>query len=136
MIIFDSTFLIDFMKSHNNPKKIKANRFFQEVLDSNEPFATTFVNVFEIYKGAYKSENIEKSLNYINDVLKIIPVLKFNEKYYSEYGDLSARLEKNGTPIGRFDELIAAITIYNGARLVTNNTKDFSRIPAIEIINH
>ena len=43
-------------------------------------------------------------------------------------------LEKNGNHIGTFDELIAAIALYNGAKVLTRNVKDFSRVPNLEVI--
>lgn len=63
-----------------------------------------------------------------------IVVLGFEENYYSEYGILSSMLEKNGNHIGTFDELIAAIALYNGAKVLTRNVKDFSRVPNLEVI--
>ncbi len=136
MIIFDSTFLIDLMRTYKNPNYKKCISFLKEVTNGDEAYSTTFVNIFELYKGAYKSENIEKSKGKINEILRMIPVLEFSEDYYDSYGKLSISLEKKGTPIGKFDELIAAIALYHNARIVTNNTRDFSRVPGLEIINH
>ena len=136
MIIFDSTFLIDLMRSQNNPKCKNCISLLERIVNGDEAYGTTFVNVFELYRGAYKSDNIEKSKAKINEILRIIPVLGFNEDYYDSYGKLSASLEKKGTPIGKFDELIAGIILYHNAKIVTNNTRDFSRVPGLEIINH
>jgi len=136
MIIFDSTFLIDLMKSSNNPNRRKTNLLFQEIKGSGETYATTFVNIFEMYKGIYKTEAKSKTIDSLKYILSEIPVLGFDENYYSEYGKLSSYLENRGTPIGKFDELIAAIALFHGAKVITNNTKDFSRVPMLEIINH
>ncbi|MCK4270900.1 MAG: type II toxin-antitoxin system VapC family toxin [Methanogenium sp.] len=136
MIIFDSTFLIDAMKSQNNPNRKNTDKLFNEIKESGEMFATTFVNVMEMYKGVHKSRDKESTRKALNVLMDQIPVLGFSEKYYDDYGDLSTFLEMQGTPIGMFDELIAVITLHNGARIVTNNTRDFSRVPGLEIINH
>ncbi|UUX93211.1 type II toxin-antitoxin system VapC family toxin [Methanoplanus endosymbiosus] len=136
MIIFDTTFLVDLMRSYNNSNYKRAISYLKEVTDSDETFATTFANVFELYKGAHKSDNPHRSIEKIDYILKLIPVLEFNRDYYDSYGKISAALEKKGTPIGKFDELIAAIAIYHNAGVVTNNTRDFSRVPGIEVINH
>jgi len=136
MIIFDSTFLVDMMKKQHNKNYKKSWLLLESLKEENEYFATTFVNIFEMHKGLYKSkekESVVKSLNYI---LEVIPVLGFTEEYYSEYGKLSSYLEMKGTHIGTFDELIAAIALHHGAKVVTNNTKDFSRVPGLEIIPH
>lgn len=136
MIIFDSTFLIDMMKKQHNKNYRKSWLLLESLKEDNEYYTTTFVNIFEMHRGIYRSkekESAEKSLDYI---LKVIPVLGFSEEYYSEYGKLSSYLEMKGTPIGTFDELIAAIALHHGAKVVTNNTKDFSRVPGLQIITH
>ena len=136
MIIFDSTFLIDLMKSPNNPKHETCYSLLEEIKRNDESFATTFVNVLELNKGIYKSNDKKKTRKNLDAILDIIPTLDFNSDYYEQYGFLSAFLEKKGTPIGMFDELIAAIALYHDAQVVTNNVSDFSRVPNLEIITH
>lgn len=136
MIIFDSTFLVDIMKSSKNFKQKKANLMLQELIDTEEPIATTFVNVFEMYKGICRSDNKKSAQLELDRTLARISVIGFDEKYYREFGKLSAYLEEKGTPIGKFDELIAAIAISHNAKIVTNNTRDFARVPGLEIIPH
>lgn len=127
---------IDLMRSQNNRKYKNCTSFLGDIMKGDEAFGTTFVNVFELYKGAYKSDDVSKSKEKIVEILQNIPVLEFNTDYYDIYGELSAFLEKEGVPIGSFDELIASIAICHGAKVVTNNAKDFSRVPGLEIISH
>jgi tRNA(fMet)-specific endonuclease VapC len=49
------------------------------------------------------------------------------------YGALRASLEIAGTPIGSLDALIAAHALSLGATVVTNNTREFSRVPRLNI---
>jgi tRNA(fMet)-specific endonuclease VapC len=49
--------------------------------------------------------------------------------------DIRAKLEKSGTPIGPYDLLIAGTAMSNNAVLITNNTKEFSRVPNLLIEN-
>lgn len=135
MIILDTTFLVDYIrcsnkKNNNSPILNK----FEYLLNSGEPCVTTFVNIFELHRGAYKSLKKERELEAIRTLMEEIVVLGFEENYYSEYGILSSMLEKNGNHIGTFDELIAAIALYNGAKVLTRNVKDFSRVPNLEVI--
>lgn len=136
MIIFDSTFLIDLMKSPNNPRHGNCSSLLDEIQRAGEPYATTFVNVLELNKGVYRSNDRKKTKKSLEDMLDIIPILDFNPAYYEQYGYLSAFLEGKGTPIGMFDELIAAIALYHNATIVTNNISDFSRVPNLELISH
>lgn len=142
MFILDSTFLIDLIRSQNSTRHKKALAFLDEIVKSGETFSTTFVNVYELYKGAYGTKDIGDSIEKVNDILNVIPVISHSNSFYASYGELAAKLKENETPIGKFDELVAAIVIYQSAnnpdvKLVTNNTKDFIRVlTPSKIINH
>lgn len=130
-------FLIDLIRSQNNVKHKSADNLLKEMIEEKKNFSTTFVNVYELYKGAYRTNDIEGSLYRIKEVLNDIDIIENSEKYYKVYGRISAELERKGTPIGKFDELVAAIVLYNSAKLITNNSKDFEKIlPPSDIINH
>lgn len=51
------------------------------------------------------------------------------------YGNLRAHLEAEGTPIGAMDTLIAAHALTLGHVLVTNNTREFQRVPDLSLQN-
>jgi tRNA(fMet)-specific endonuclease VapC len=51
------------------------------------------------------------------------------------YGELRAELERRGTPIGSLDTMIAAHAISQQAPLVTNNTREFARVPGLRLEN-
>jgi len=51
------------------------------------------------------------------------------------YGDIRAKLEKQGNIIGANDLLIAAHARSIGAVLITNNTKEFERVEKLQIEN-
>ena len=51
------------------------------------------------------------------------------------FGELRAFLQKQGTPIGNYDLLIAAHALHLGITLITNNTKEFERVPGLKIEN-
>ena len=51
------------------------------------------------------------------------------------YGEIRAHLQRKGTPIGNYDLLIAAYALQAGLTLVTNNTKEFKRIPNLKVEN-
>lgn len=137
MIILDSTFLIDLIRSQNGARHKKALTFLDEIIEDGETtLHTTYINVYELYKGAYRTKDVKESIRKIEIYLQLINVLQHTDEYYDIYGEISANLERKGTPIGKFDEMVAAIAIHNGAKLVTNNTKDFARIPGLEIISH
>jgi len=51
------------------------------------------------------------------------------------YGRLRAQLEKQGMPIGPLDTLIAAHALALGCTLVTNNLREFKRVPSLPLEN-
>ena len=56
-------------------------------------------------------------------------ILPFDEAAFWIYGDLRTDLERKGTPIGSLDTLIAAHTLCLQATLVSNNLREFERVP-------
>ena len=64
-----------------------------------------------------------------------LAVLPFDEAAVWAYGDLRADLERRGTPIGSLDTMIAAHALSQHATLVTNNTREFSKVPGLQLDN-
>ena len=52
-----------------------------------------------------------------------------------EAASIRAKLEKKGTPIGPYDLLIAGVAKSENMVLVTNNTKEFQKIPDLPLEN-
>jgi len=65
--------------------------------------------------------------------LSPITVLDFDGHVAEEYGRVRAELEQNGTPIGPLDTLIAAHARKEKLVLVTNNTREFARVPGLSL---
>jgi tRNA(fMet)-specific endonuclease VapC len=64
-------------------------------------------------------------------VLAPLAILPFDEAAVWVYGDLRAELERKGTPIEALDTMIAAHALSQQSTLVTNNTRDFARVPGL-----
>jgi len=64
-----------------------------------------------------------------------VPVLPFDDVCAGHFGVLSAELAVLGTPIGKFDVLIASHAIAVEATLVTNNVKHFNRVRGLSVEN-
>ncbi|WP_200762484.1 type II toxin-antitoxin system tRNA(fMet)-specific endonuclease VapC [Nitrosophilus alvini] len=97
--------------------------------------AISCITVSELYYGAYKSKYTEKNLKALEDFLYPFDIIEFDENAAVEYGKIRASLEKKGLIIGGLDMLIAASAKSQGMVLVTNNTKEFSRIDNLKIEN-
>jgi tRNA(fMet)-specific endonuclease VapC len=78
------------------------------------------------------STRLASQLDIILDGLEI---LAFEAPADATYGDLRTRLERAGTLIGPNDLLIAAHALSHGLVLVTDNEREFSRVPGLTIEN-
>ncbi|HYP03556.1 MAG TPA: type II toxin-antitoxin system VapC family toxin [Cyanobium sp.] len=64
-----------------------------------------------------------------------LTILPFDHPAAWAYGDLRADLERRGTPIGSLDTMIAAHALSLQARLITNNTREFAKVPGLLLEN-
>ena len=67
--------------------------------------------------------------------LATLIILPFDDAALWAYGDLRAELERKGTPIGALDTMIAAHALSQQSTLVTNNTREFARVPGLALEN-
>lgn len=93
------------------------------------------VTLAELQYGIAKSTNPDKNKEALEKFLTPIEIMDFDSNASEEYGQIRAELEKKGTPIGALDLLIAAHAKCLDLILVTNNEKEFARIPDLKIEN-
>ena len=93
------------------------------------------VTHLELVYGAEKSQYSEENLSRIARLEELIPALPLDRDCAQHYGRLRAGLERKGSPIGAYDMLIAAQALSLGLTLVTNNTREFSRIEGLRLEN-
>ena len=93
------------------------------------------ITLSELSYGVAKSQYIEKNLKALDEFIVPLEVLAYDEKAALVYGSIRSNMEKAGTPIGSMDMLIAAHAVSLGVTLVTNNKREFMRIPELTIID-
>lgn len=93
------------------------------------------ITLAELQYGIKKSQVPEKNQMALNQFLLPLEILDFDMNASMEYGKIRAVLERAGTPIGPLDTLIAAQVRALGLILVTNNEKEFMRVPELKIEN-
>ena len=97
--------------------------------------AISSITLSELIYGAEKSANIAKNLEAIEDFVSHLEVLPYDARASQHYGQIKAALEKKGKIIGENDIHIAAHAISQGLILVTNNLKEFKRVPNLALEN-
>ena len=89
----------------------------------------------ELIFGAQKSHHPKKTLNILEKLASLIPPLPLSTDTGKFYGKIRDTLEKQGKIIGNNDLWIAAHTLSLNITLVTNNIKEFSRVPHLKLEN-
>ena len=93
------------------------------------------ITVAELRYGASKSGRPQQNQEALDRFLAPFTISPFESQAASAYGDLRAILEKKGRPIRPLDMLIAAQALSLGARLITNNAKEFRQVPGLKVEN-
>ena len=93
------------------------------------------ITLSELRFGVARSKHREKNSKALDEFMIPLEILPFNEEAAQAYGDIRASLEKAGTPLGAMDMLIAAHAASHGLTLVTNNTREFSRVSNLDLID-
>ena len=91
------------------------------------------ITLSELRYGVAKSKYKEKNTKALDEFIIPLEIVPFDERAALAYGDVRASLEIAGTPIGSMDYLIAAHALSLGVTLVTNNTREFNRIPNLAL---
>ena len=122
----DTNTLIYFFKGHG---QVAGN------LLATPPAEVTIpaVVVYEIETGIAKSTDPDKRKGQLAELLDAVTVLPFDIDSARRAARLRARLERQGTPIGPMDTLIAGTALAHNATLVTHNTAEFQRIPELQV---
>jgi len=87
----------------------------------------------ELLFGVEKSQKKDENKRVLDRFLNVFKTADFDSKAAVHYSKIRSNLESAGSPIGPKDLLIASIVIANNGILVTNNTKEFSRIPNLHL---
>lgn len=113
----------------NKSEKLKTRLRNEQISD----ICISSITYAELEYGVEKSSNKTRNRIALLNVMSGIRVLPFEERSGIDYGLIRAELEKSGTPIGPNDMLIAAQARSGNLTLVTNNTREFSRVKGLTV---
>ena len=108
-----------------------------ERLTATEPgdAGISSVTLAELQYGVQKSAKVEQNALALAEFLLPLEIAAFDPGAAEAYGGVRAALEKAGTPIGALDTMIGAHALSLGVTLVTDNTREFIRIPGLAVEN-
>ncbi|WP_375473460.1 type II toxin-antitoxin system VapC family toxin [uncultured Nostoc sp.] len=112
----------------------------QKVLDKFQTLSISDVGISsitiaELEYGVAKSQQQEKNRIALMQFLLPLEIVEFNQSSATIYGSIRSDLESRGLIIGAMDMLIASHALSLGVTLVTNNVREFSRIPTLLLEN-
>jgi len=93
------------------------------------------ITLSELEYGVVKSSKPDQNQFALAQFLAPLEISSYGDEAAQQYGRLRALLEKQGTPIGSLDMLIAAHVLSIDCILITNNEKEFNRVPNLKIDN-
>lgn len=109
--------------------KNKTESVLQKFMEHNpNDICISSITYAELLHGVEKSMAKEKNRIALTMFLSEIQIVSFDVLAAQSYGIIKANLQKKGQPIGPMDTLIAAHAQSIGLTLVTNNTREFSRV--------
>jgi tRNA(fMet)-specific endonuclease VapC len=114
----------------NYPPKLR-ERFNQLA----EQLCMSSITLAELYYGAEKSARRLENLQAIEQFTARLEVLAFSQKAAAHFGQIRADVERLGKPVGPLDMLIGAHARAEGLIVVTNNAREFRRLPGVRVEN-
>lgn len=126
--MLDTNIVIYVMK--NRPEQVR-QRFAQH----QGQLCISSVTLMELVYGAEKSAHPERSLRDIEGFAARLEILPYDTHAAYHTGRIRAELAQRGTPIGPYDQMIAAHARSQGLTLVSNNLREFERVSGLLLEN-
>ncbi len=95
--------------------------------------AVSSITIAELQFGVERSSQPQQNQLALNQFLIPLNILDFDYEAASSYGSIRADLETRGLQIGSLDTLIAAHAFSRNLVIVTNNVREFSRVPGLTV---
>jgi tRNA(fMet)-specific endonuclease VapC len=100
-----------------------------------EQLCISSITLAELHYGAEKSTRRLENLQAIEQFSARLEVLAFPANAAAHFGQIRADVERLGKPVGPLDMLIGAHARAEGLIVVTNNAREFRRLPGVRVEN-
>lgn len=102
---------------------------------SRDEILVSVITEAELRTGAAKSASPIRTLRLLENFLRPLTIAEFTSEDAVAYANIRAKLERAGTPIGPLDTLIASQAVARKLTLVSNNEREFRRVPGLTVQN-
>lgn len=129
MFMLDTNICIYIIKKRPESilKKFKKHR--------NQNIYISVITLAELQYGVERSSSKKFNQKIINDFISHLFVVPWDKESAVQYGKLRNTLNEKGTPVGNMDLMIASHALSQDFTLVTNNVKEFKRVPNLKYEN-
>jgi tRNA(fMet)-specific endonuclease VapC len=126
--MLDTNLLIYAIK--NRPKRVR-----EAFKQHSDYLSMSSVTLGEPIYGAERTAQVTRNLQDVEALAARMEVLPFDYQAATHFGQVRAELAKSGKPIGPYNSMIAGHTRSLGLTLVTNNMREFKRVPGLRVEN-
>lgn len=127
-IFIDSDYVIDYLRGKNYTKP-----FIEKIRNKQLLAHISVVTLFELYTGAFLSENSKRKFEDIQYLLNWFEVVDITKEVMLVAARVHTDLQKRGLMIGIQDIFIAASAMSMNTKLITNNKKHFQNIRELRL---
>lgn len=116
----------------------RQSRSPQDLLEAWEsgPIVLAAVTASELLVGVHRADSPIRRLtrgDFVGGILDLFPVIPFDLRVARVHADLGAALTATGSTIGAIDLMIAATALAHGYTVLTDNPRDFNRVPGLDL---
>jgi len=120
----------------NKKATVQFETSLNDAIRSGAGLGVPSIVVHELWFGVAKSGRVQVNRHNLIQFLQApFEVLDFDEQDAETAGEIRAQLARQGTPIGPYDVLIAGQALARGLTLVTANTREFSRVNGLSLVD-
>ncbi len=130
MPVTDTSFVIDIIR--HDPCALAK---LEEMESLGKTLSVTPIIALELFEGAYRSFRVEENVKEILTILSLCDEIAFDMDIYHAFGYLSATLQACGSPVGDFDQAIAAAALCSDGEIITRD-RHFEKIPELKVIGY
>jgi predicted nucleic acid-binding protein len=135
VIHLDTSFLVDLLRERQRDRFGAASTCL-EALPEDEVLAVSVHVACELMAGAYAAGAPDEEVDRLSRLLETLVVKYPDDAFTVHYRRLLARLRRSGTSIDAMDLLIGTAAVIDGAPLITRNTRHFSKLPGLQVVEY
>jgi tRNA(fMet)-specific endonuclease VapC len=126
--MLDTNICIYVIKNYPPKLRERFNRLAEQLCMSS-------ITLAELFYGAEKSVRRLENLQAVEQFSARLEILAFSPKAAAHFGQIRAEVDRLGKPVGPLDMLIGAHARAEGLIIVTNDAREFRRLPGVRVEN-